>query len=155
MNDLIIILIFTLFGGVDDEVCRKEINGTYVHFSVLEDSCTCTFSYEGGLKVNEGRYDLFISTTNWNRDCYSCTLKWGELINNEFPPDSSYKDFRIHLLDFKFQKSKITDVSIYLSEIFEDNLIATYSKLPSEENWTCKFDPNNVGKYPKPTQWIE
>lgn len=38
---------------------------------------------------------------------------------------------------------------------FEDNLIATFSRLPNEKYMTCKFDPNETGKFPKPEQWAE
>lgn len=118
------------------------------------DTCSCSFNRIGGIKSEKGRFDLIIEGKGWNPNSYSCTYSWGELISNEFPPDSSISDFRIHLLDVAMPDQKI-DSTFLKSEIFNNNLIATYSKCKGEKYMTCKFDPNNTGKYPRPRKWIE
>ncbi len=118
------------------------------------DSCACSFSYIGEIRSGKGRFDLIICGKGWDPNSYSCSYSWGELIANQFPPDSLISDFRIHLLDIEIPNQKI-DSTFLNSEIFNNNLIATYSKSNGEKYMTCKFDPNNTGKYPKPKQWIE
>ena len=120
----------------------------------FSDSCACTFNYIGEIRSEIDRYDLLISGKGWDPNSYSCSYSWGELISNEFPPDPLISDFRIHLLDIEILDQKI-DSTFLRSEIFNNNLIATYSKRDGEKYMTCKFDPNKTGKYPKPKQWIE
>lgn len=116
----------------------------------FSDTCLCTFEYIGEFRTRVNRFDLVLSGKGWKPEYWSCSWTWGELINNEFPPDSLVTDFRIHLVDLE----KI-DSNTFISNKFKDNLIATYSRLPNEEYMTCKFDPNKTGKYPKPKQWVE
>ncbi len=111
------------------------------------DTCKCSFAYIGEIKSSKNRLDLIISGKGWNPNYYSCSYTWGELVNNEFPPDSTIQDFRVHLMDL--EKVENLDSSFFVSKAFNDNLIATYYK------GICVFDPNKTGKYPKPKQWIE
>lgn len=120
----------------------------------FSDTCLSSFDYIGNIRVDENRFDLILSGKNWNPEYYSCTYTWGELINNEFPPDTLVKDFRIHLIEVDSLPNDL-DSTFFETEIFKTKLIATYSKGKNEEYMTCKFDPNKTGKYSKPKQWVE
>lgn len=118
----------------------------------FSDTCDCSFDYLGGFESGNNRYDLFISGKGWNPNYWSCTYTFGELINNEFPPDTTITDFRIHLVDLS--KIKKLDIETFNSSIIQKNIIATQRFAPKEE-FKCQFDPNKTGKYPKPKQWVE
>ena len=118
------------------------------------DTCLCSFDYIGKIRTGTKRFDLILAGKGWNPSFYSCSWTWGELIYNEFPPDSMVTDFRIHLVDID-KLDKNTDSTFLTTEQFNENLIATYSKTGNNEYMTVKFDPNKTGKYPKPKQWTE
>ncbi len=120
----------------------------------FSDTCKCSFNYLGGFNYNKSRYDLLISGTGWNPEYWSCTFTFGELISNEFPPDTLITDFRIHLVDLQKINKKL-DSAFFESAIIQENLMATQRLWPGDEYTKCKFDPNKTGKYPKPKQWIE
>ncbi len=120
----------------------------------FSDSCLCSFDYIGKIRTGAKQFDLILSGKGWTPSFYSCSWTWGEIINNEFPPDSLVTDFRIHLVDIDKLEKNI-DSTFLKSKQFNDNLIATYSKSGNNEYMTCKFDPNKTGKYPKPKQWTE
>jgi len=120
----------------------------------FSNTCDCTFNYIGEIKTGENRFDLILSGKGWNPEYYSCSLIWGEMINNEFPPETTITDFRIHLIDI-VKITEVKDSTFFDSETFKTKLIATYSKNAEEKYMTCKFDPNKTGKYPKPKQWVE
>lgn len=120
----------------------------------FSDTCICSFDYLGGFRYNNDRYDLLISGTGWNPNYWSCTFTFGELISNEFPPDTLINDFRIHLVDLK-KINKPLDSILFESALIQKNLIATQKLWPGDAYTKCKFDPNKTGKYPKPKQWIE
>lgn len=120
----------------------------------FSDSCDCTFDYIASFNYNKHRYDLIISGKGWNPEFWSCTYVFGELISNEFPPDSSVTDFRIHLVDIAKFDSEM-DSALFESELVQNKLIATQRLWPGDEYTKCKFDPNKTGKYPKPEQWVE
>ena len=122
--------------------------------SPFSDTCLCSFNKLGEVRWNKDRCDVFISSKGWNPDYYSCSWSWGEFINNESPEDTSIIDFRIHLVDLDKIHQTI-DSAFLSSKYFNDNLIATFSKTQGEKYRTCKFDPNKMGKYPKPKQWTE
>ena len=120
----------------------------------FSDTCVCSFEYIGKIRTSRQRFDLIISGKGWNPSYNSCVFSWGELINNESPPDTLVTDFRIHLVDIASLDKNID--SIFLSsKLFSDNLIATFSKASNEKYMTCKFDPNRKGKYTKPKKWTE
>ena len=123
-------------------------------FQQNSEDCLCSFDRIGEIKSGNKRFDLIIAGKGWNPSSYSCSWSWGEFINNEFPPDSSIKDFRIHLVDLNKIGKKL-DSTFLSTKLFNENLIATYSKTDIEEYMTCKFDPNKTGKYPKPKHWTE
>ena len=120
----------------------------------FSDSCTCRFDYIAEFRYNDHRYDLILSGKEWNPEYWSCTYSFGELISNEFPPDSLITDFRIHLVNIEKFDTKMDSI-LFESEYFQNNLIATQRLWPGDEYTKCKFDPNKTGKYPKPEQWIE
>ena len=120
----------------------------------FSDTCLSTFEPIGEVKFKGGRLDLILSGKGWNHKYYSCTWPWGELISNESPSDTASIDFRIHLVDLD-KTQLVIDSAFLQSQLFKDNLIATYSKDPDKEYMTCKFDPNKTGKYQKPKQWTE
>lgn len=120
----------------------------------FSDTCLCSFDYIGKIRSGTSRFDLILAGKGWNPIYYSCSWTWGEIINNEFPPDSLVTDFRIHLVDLDKLEKNI-DSTFLKSKQFNDNLIATYSKIGNNEFMICKFDPNRTGKYPKPKQWKE
>lgn len=118
------------------------------------DTCLCSFDYIGKIRTGTKRFDLILAGKGWNPSFYSCSWTWGELINNEFPPDSMVTDFRIHLVDID-KLDKNIDSTFLTTKQFNENLIVTYSKTGKNEHMTCKFDPNKTGKYPKPKQWTQ
>jgi len=120
----------------------------------FSDTCLCSFDYIGEIRTGVNRLDLLIAGKGWNPSFYSCSWTWGELISNEYPPDSIITDYRVHLVDLDKLEASV-DSTFLTSKQFNDNLIATYSRTDNEEYWTCKFDPNKTGKYPKPKQWTE
>lgn len=120
----------------------------------FSDTCLCSFDNIGKIRTSEKRFDLILAGKGWNPSFYSCSWTWGELINNEFPPDSTITDFRIHLVDLDKLDNKL-DSTFLTTKQFNENLIATYSKTGNNKYMTCKFDPNKTGKYPKPKQWTE
>lgn len=119
----------------------------------FSDTCLCSFDMIAEIRSGN-KLDLLISGKNWNPDFYSCSWTWGEYIANEFPGDSTIKEFSIHLVDMDKQK-EVLDSRFLLTKTFNDHLIASYSKVPGETYMSCKFDPNKTGKYPKPQQWTE
>ncbi|MES2132670.1 MAG: hypothetical protein V4506_09985 [Bacteroidota bacterium] len=119
----------------------------------FSDSCSCTFNTLAHIKSGN-TLDLVLSGKGWNPNAYSCSWTWGEIIHNEFPDDPTIEEFRIHLLDLDSIHQK-SDVPFLQSKEFKQNLIATYSKSEGQTSYTCKFDPNKIGKYPKPKQWRE
>lgn len=118
------------------------------------DTCNCLFEYIGGFHSSKNRYDLIICGKDWNPKSWSCSYTFGEIINNEFPPDTTITDFRIHLVDIKKSNKKI-DLAFFESDVIQKNLIVTQRLWPGDKFSKCKFDPNKTGKYPKPEQWIE
>jgi hypothetical protein len=120
----------------------------------FSDTCLCSFDYIGKIRTSEKRFDLILAGKGWNPSFYSCSWTWGEIINNEFPPDSIISDFRIHLVDLDKLDNNL-DSTFLTNKQFNENLIATYSKTSNDEYMTCKFDPNKTGKYVKPKQWTE
>lgn len=119
----------------------------------FSDSCSCTFNTIAHIKSGN-TLDIVLSGKGWNPDAYSCTWTWGEIINNEFPEDPKIEQFSIHLLDLDSIDQK-SNVPFLQSKEFKQHLIATYSKSKGQTSYTCKFDPNKTGKYPKPKQWLE
>jgi hypothetical protein len=113
--------------------------------------CPCSFADLGRVRVSAERYDVLVSGTDWNPKLNSCNWIWGELVNNEVPPDTLITDLRIHLLDLNKVEQKI-DRDFLESRTFKENLIATHSKQPREEYMTTKFDPNKTGKYADPNK---
>ena len=120
----------------------------------FSDSCICSFDFIAEFKYNDHRFDLILSGKGWNPDFWSCTYSFGELMSNEFPPDTTITDFRIHLVDLEKFESEV-DSAIFESELIQNKLIATQRLWPGDEFTKCKFDPNKTGKYPKPKQWLE
>lgn len=118
----------------------------------ISDTCLCSFETLKGFYYNQIRYDLIITTSNWNPNDYSCTYSFGELISNEFPPDSIITDFRIHLIDIKKLDFRLDSAS-FESETIQKQIIATQKLWDGDDFVKCKFDPNHTGKYPKPKQW--
>ena len=160
-----IVIIFSLFlvlSCSETEKVENKIN-SIEHISSkadneegppFSDTCLCSFEKIGEVKSSNNRCDIFISGKGWNPNYKSCSWSWGELIYNESPSDTLLTDFRIHLVDVDKLDKKI-DTTFLNSKNFNENLIATFSKTKEEAYMTCKFDPNKIGKYPKPKHWTE
>lgn len=114
--------------------------------------CACSFQYVGVVRVSESRWDEIQLGKGWDGRRHSCSFTWGEHINNNFPPDSTITDFRMHLVDLDSADILLTPEFLN-SKLFKDHLIVT--SINGVNSLTTKWDPNRTGKYVKPKQWME
>lgn len=134
----------------DSQIIDQEDEGCLPPFN---DTCVSSFARIAQVKIND-TIETIVSGKDWNPEYCSCTYTWGELINNEIPNDSSFKSHRIYLVDLDSIESTI-DKEYLDSDEFKNYTIAKYYKKEGEEYKKSYFDPYKIGKYPKPSRWVE
>jgi hypothetical protein len=114
--------------------------------------CESTFEYVGLVKISESRWEEIQIGKGWNPKQHSCSFTWGEHIYNNFPPDTSITDFRMHLVDLDRAEIELTPEFIN-SRLFKEHLIVT--SISGAGELKTFWDPHKTSKYPKPKQWRE